>query len=114
MDPIKIGSVRNIEMPHKFLKVGQRSLDQQVKMIGHQHISENLNLVNFPRSPQKIQKSLPVGIIAKDLLPGIPPAGNMIVGILKLDAQRPCHKKNLESFFPFVKIKDLTPITLFN
>jgi hypothetical protein len=39
MCSIEIGSVRNIEMPHKFLKVGQGSPDQQVEVIGHQDIS---------------------------------------------------------------------------
>jgi len=39
MFSIKIGSVRNIEMPHKFLKVGHGGLDQQVEMIGHQDIT---------------------------------------------------------------------------
>jgi hypothetical protein len=47
---------------------------------------------------KKIQKGLPVEIIGKDLLAGISSARNMTVGVLKLDAKRPCHGDSLGSF----------------
>jgi len=63
----------------------------------------------FSRSPQEIQKCFPFQIIGKNLLPGISPAGYMIVSVFKLDAKRPDHDRTLKSPQPVVKIKDLIP-----
>ena len=63
----------------------------------------------FSRSSQEIQECFPFQIIGKDLLPGISPAGYMIVSVFKLDAQRPSHDRTLKSPQPIVKIKDFPP-----
>ena len=79
-------------MPHEFLQVAARGLDEQMEVVGHQHVSQDLSLIDVTRSLQKIKKEEPIGIIGKDFLAGITPAGHVIVGILELDSQGPRHQ----------------------
>ncbi len=85
MPPVEIGSIRDIKMTHKLLEIPQRSLHNQVEVIPHQYIRQDLNLINLPGTVQKIQKSRTILIIRKNLLPCVPSTGNMIVSIFILN-----------------------------
>jgi hypothetical protein len=63
MLPVVIGSVRDIEMAHHFLKVSRRSFDKEMEMIGHQDIGQDLGLINIAGAFQKIKKCGSVGIV---------------------------------------------------
>ena len=65
--------------------------DQEMKMVFHENVGQNFDLVDFPGLVQEGKKGRSVPIIRKDPLPGIPPAGHMIMRIRKLNSQRPRH-----------------------
>jgi len=62
MDSVVIRSIRNIEMPHEFLEIRQRRFHQQMKVVVHQDINQNVRLVNLPRTFQKGEEGLAIGI----------------------------------------------------
>jgi hypothetical protein len=69
------GGVAYIKMPHEFGKVALRSLHDHMKVIAHEHISMDPNLVNPNRGPQLIEKSRPIPVISKNISPLIAAAG---------------------------------------
>lgn len=83
--PIVPGRIGDVEMPHELLEIPQGCLHQQVKVVTHQDIGENLGLVDIRRSAQEIEKGRAVGIGGKDRLAGVTSAGDMVVSILVLD-----------------------------
>jgi hypothetical protein len=93
--PIEIRGIRNVEVPHEFLQVAQGGFDEEMKVVLHEDISQDLDLVNLLRLLQDRKERRPVPVAGKNPLPGIPPAGQMIIRIFKLDPQRPRHN----SFF---------------
>ena len=57
MLPVVVGSVADIEMAHEFLKVPQRGLNEEMKVVGHQHISQDFGLISILGMLQKFKKS---------------------------------------------------------
>ena len=53
-------------MPHELLEIPPGSLHQQVKVIAHQDVGENLRLVDVGGAAQEIEKGRAVGIRGKD------------------------------------------------
>lgn len=78
-------------MAHKLLKVSQGGFDKEMKVVHHQDIGQDINLVDVARSPQKIEECCIVGIRREYCLTRIASTGDMVVGILKLDSQGPRH-----------------------
>lgn len=72
--------VADIEVPHKFGKISLRSLHDHMKVIAHQHISVDPNLVNPNGGPELIEKNRPIPVIGKNIPPLIAAAGDMIKG----------------------------------
>ena len=87
MGAIEVGGVGDIEAAHEFLKIAQRGLDQEVEVIGHQDISQNLHLVDLGGPGQELQEGSPVGVWEIDLLASIASAGDMVVGVFVLNAE---------------------------
>ena len=46
MGAVIIRGVRDIKVAHKFLKVGQRGFDKEMKVVGHQYIGQDINMVD--------------------------------------------------------------------
>jgi len=88
---IEVRGIRDVEVAHEFLEIGPRGLDQQMKMIGHQDVGQHLHLVDLGGADQELQKDRMVQILGVDLLTGIAPAGNMVIGVLELDAEGTGH-----------------------
>jgi hypothetical protein len=91
MPPIEPGRVGDIEVPHELLEISPRGFHQQMKVVAHQDVGEDLGLVDVRRASQQIEKGKAVGIGAKDILSVIAATGYMIIGILELDSKWPCH-----------------------
>lgn len=88
---VVVGGVGYVEVAHELLEIGEGGCDEQVKVVLHQYIGQNRDLIHIGGPLQQSQKGRAVLIVREYLLPGIAPAHNMVVGILKLDAERPCH-----------------------
>jgi hypothetical protein len=78
-------------MPHEFLEVAEGRLDQEMKMVFHENVGQNFNLIDFPRLVQERKEGCSVSVTGKDFLPGIAPASHMIIRTRKLNPQRPRH-----------------------
>jgi hypothetical protein len=109
MAAIKPYRVGDQEMTHKLAQIGIGGLNQQMKMIGHQNVSNKFDTESFTAIGQGINKSTAVGVIDKDILATIAPVHHMVIGARILDSQRSCHKPLFTHFINFVNFKDLTP-----
>ena len=109
MPPIEPGGVGDIEVPHELLEIAPWGFHQEMKVVAHQDVGENLGLVDVRGAPQQIEKGQAVGIGGKDILSVITATGYMVIGILELDPKRPCHDSECMAFCCFIKDKDLTP-----
>jgi hypothetical protein len=110
MPPIEPGRVGDIEVPHELLEISPRGFHQEMKVVTHQGIGEDLGLVNVRGASQQIEKGEAVGIGGKDMLSVVTATGYMIIGILELDPKWPCHASKCMVLRDIVKDKDLTPI----
>jgi hypothetical protein len=75
-------------------------------MIRHQTVGMTDLAVARHNMSNGLKRNLPVGIIEKDLLAGIPPTGHMINRTRKLQSKRPCHAELVLD--PFVRLQDPT------
>lgn len=89
---IKGSGITDVEMPHEFRKVAFRCADKQVKVIGHQGISQQADVKDVHRPDQQTKEVFPVFRGAEDCPAFIPPAGNMIIRVGILDSQRSAHE----------------------
>jgi len=110
MPPIEPGRVGDIEVPHELLEIPPGGLHQEMKVVAHQDVGEDLGLVDVRGAPQQIEKGRAVGIGGKDVLSVITAAGYMVIGILELDSKWPCHTSKCMVLCNYVKDKDLTPV----
>ena len=88
---VVVGGVGDVEVAHELLEIGERGLDEQMKVVLHQDVGRNRYLINIGGFLQQSQKGRAVLIVREYLLPCIAPAHDMVVGILKLNAERPRH-----------------------
>jgi len=92
---IEIDRVGGVEPLHEGLEVRLRSHEKEMKMVGHQNIRVHLNSVGFDAAGNYFKESSPIRIVKKNGLSLVSPAGYMIPGSGKLDAQWPGHELNL-------------------
>jgi hypothetical protein len=104
---IIVTSIRNIELPHELRQIGFGRLDNQMKMIAHEHIGVHTDAENLQCAPESIHKARPVVIVAEDDAPVIAPASYMIKSIGVRDPQWPRH--NRLYLAAKYKSQDLTP-----
>jgi hypothetical protein len=88
-------------------------LNQQMKVIGHQNVSNKFDTESFTAIGQGINKSTAVSVIDKDILATIAPVHHMVIGARILDSQRSCHKILFTHFMNSVNLKDLTPFFIY-
>jgi hypothetical protein len=68
-----------------------RRLDNQMEMIGHQHESVHLPACLKTDIGERLNETLPVMVIAKDILPPISAANKVIDGAGEFDSQSSGH-----------------------
>jgi len=76
--PIVPAGVRDVEMTHELLEIPPGGV--------HQHVGQDLRLVNVRGASQQSEKGRAVGIRGKDKLAGVTAAGDMVVRVLVLDS----------------------------
>ena len=109
--PIEPSRVGDIKVSHELLEIPPGGFNQEMKVVAHQDIGEDLSLVYFRGTSQQIEKGQAVGIGGKDILSVITATGYMIIGIFELDPKWPCHALQCTILSCFVKDKDLTLIS---
>ena len=76
---------------HARAEVGVRGLHQQMEMISHNDITQQLPSMADDRLFEPINQPASVRIIADDFLPGIAPRHHVINGALKFNAKSSWH-----------------------
>jgi hypothetical protein len=56
MPPIEPGRVGDIEVPHELLEIPPGGFHQEMKVVAHQDVGEDLGLVDVRGAPQQIEK----------------------------------------------------------
>jgi hypothetical protein len=113
MSLVEIGGIGDTEMAHEFLEIRPRGLYDEMKVSGHEDEGEQLYAIDIEGPREQFEKSLPIIIGKKDALSSIPSAGDMVIGIFILYAERAGHGEILPERGCLVKDKDLTPILPF-
>jgi hypothetical protein len=79
-----------------------------MKMGAHEKEGEKLHLIDLKGPGCELQEFPPVRIADKDILPGVAPAGDVVAGVLVLDAQGLRHDETLPRRGNKIEDKDLT------
>ncbi len=80
MASIEIACIQDVELAHKGRHVGLGGLDHEMKMVAHQDIAMEPDLVGLHREPQAVDKRLAVLVIAQDSLARIPTTRHVVEG----------------------------------
>src|SRR5262245_3102574 len=91
MPTIEPNAVTDPNPLHCPAQIGLHRLQQEMKMILHQHIRMNLYAESLAQFPKQLQKVESIRLGPEDGLPFFPPGGDMIASTRSLDAQCPCH-----------------------
>jgi len=109
VSPVKVASIGDIEVAHKFPEVANRGLKKKVEMVVHKYIATKPDGINLDRLLKYLKHPPSVGIILKDILSFVATARHVINCAGILDAERPGHEFLYHSLPPFVNYQDLTP-----
>ncbi len=71
MAAIEAHRVGHLKMAHKFAQIGPGGVNQQMKMVGHQNIGHQVDIINFAAVGQRFQEGFAILIGQKDILPVI-------------------------------------------
>ena len=77
--PIKRGRVADIKMAHELRQIALRRRYDQMKMIAHEHVGMNINLINLQRILKLLNKSRAVRVVSVDRSPLVTAARDMII-----------------------------------
>ena len=83
--------IRGQQQLHAFGEVGAGRLEHQVEMIGHQHEGVEDPPRTMNGFVQPVDESLPVRIIANDVLPAVAPGHDVVNRISILDSKAATH-----------------------
>jgi hypothetical protein len=92
--PVKSLRVDPIEMSHRSRKGCVGCLNQEVIVIVHETVRIDPHSPHLAGLAKQIQKTLPILIVKKDLLPGGAPIHDMVVGTRVLNPQGTGHAGN--------------------
>lgn len=106
IDPLRIDAV---QVPHAFRELRLGRFDDQVIMIGHQTIGMTAPIEAPTDVRIHVQKHVPVGVIEKDIRPGIPSGSDVIHSPQGIPAvgDEPCQETTK---LLYMALQDLTPI----
>ena len=81
---VVVGSIGYVEMTHELAKVPKRGFHQKMKMIFHQHIAVEFNLVSLGRLSKDFQKTISIFIIVENITFLIVPINNVVNSVWEL------------------------------
>ena len=85
------------ESLHPHAEIGPGRLEQEVQMVIHDDIAEQLPSAAHNGALQTGDQSPPIRVVADDLLTGVAPRHDMVDGALVLDAQSSWHDESLRA-----------------
>ena len=91
MPAVKPNPVTDIEPLQGPAEVGFRGLEQQMKVIVHEHIGVDLRAITLDHFSQQFQEVEPIGIVPIEGLALVASGGDMIAAVGSLDTQWACH-----------------------
>ena len=94
---VVIYGISRIESLHQVLQIRLQGLEEQMIMIGHQHIAVQLCMITVKTVGEDFKKFPAVTIILKDVFPFISPAGYMIPGTGVFYADRSGHARTISA-----------------
>jgi len=95
VSPVERLGVDAVQHLHASGEIGSRSFDEQVVMVVHQTIRMTDPSESIDHAPKRLQEAVAILIVEEDLLPSVPPAGDVIDCALKLNAKWTCHGKSI-------------------
>ena len=75
-----------LKLAHEFAQIRSCSLNQQVEMIGHQNIGDQIDIKNFAAVGQRFQKAVAILFDQKNILPVITPVHHVVITVCHLDS----------------------------
>ena len=82
---VKAHRIGHLKMAHKFAQIRPGGANQQVKMVGHQNIGHQVNIMNFAADSKGFHKGYAILIGQKNILPVVSPVHHMVIPIGDLD-----------------------------
>jgi hypothetical protein len=76
----------HLKMAHEFAQIGPGGVNYQMKMIGHQNVSHQVDLINFAAVSQRFHEGFAILIGQKYILPVITPVHHVVVTVSQLDS----------------------------
>src|SRR5689334_15928198 len=91
MPMVEALGIKSVQAVHASGKIRLRGLYQQMVMIAHEAVSMDPPAKLANCCGKDSEQGLPVGVIAKDRLPGVTAGSDVIVRAGVFESQRPCH-----------------------
>ena len=88
---VVIAGIGYIKLAHEFGQVGFWGFEKQMEMIGHKHVTVQLDRVDIYRLDEDLKKPFPIFIVFEYVLPFIPPTRDVVHCIWVLNAKRASH-----------------------
>ena len=82
---IKAHREGHLKMAHKFAQIGPGGVHQQMKMVAHQNIGNQVDLINFATVGQRFHEGFAILIGHKNILPVIAPVHHVVITAGQLD-----------------------------
>jgi hypothetical protein len=79
--PVIIPCISDIELSHELRQIRFGGLDNQVKMVAHEHVSVHADIEDLNRAPKPLEKARPVMIVAENHAPIVAPTSHMIKSV---------------------------------
>src|SRR3989338_2359095 len=95
MAPVIVLGVGKLYPLHDLGQGNPLSLNEQVQMIGHQHVGVEPKIVSLAVMLDSLQVGGAVLVVSKDVLPLVASGDDMVESALKLNPWFTCHRKNL-------------------
>ena len=95
MPPVVVLRISKLYPLHYLGQGNIVGLDQQVDVVGHQHVGIELKVIPLSVMLYSLQVGSAVLIVSKDVLPLVASDNGMIEGPRKLNPRFPCHPKNI-------------------
>ncbi len=93
--PIEGLGVDTVELAHPPRQVRLRGLNQQVVVVVHQAVGMAEPPIAGDDLAEGLEKDLATRVVPEDLLPGVPPGGEMIDRTRIFDSEGPRHERRL-------------------
>ena len=89
--PVVYLGIATVELPHAQRQIGLRRFNEEMVVIVHQAVGMAAPAVAIDHMGEEGEPLRPITVVRHDVLPGIPPTGDMVDGPRIFNAQRTGH-----------------------